>query len=788
VISRLARVEVLFHAALDRPAAERDAWLRAADHDPLLRAEVARLLARHHDDDGVLHDVLAAAVRESATVPLDAQIGAYRLLKELGSGGMGTVFLAERHLGDTVQQVALKLVRGFPTRDLRTRMARERELLAGLNHPNIARLIDAGETAQGQPFLVMDHVDGMPLPEYCQLHALDLRERLALFLPLCRAVQHAHQRLIVHRDIKPANILVRADGMPILLDFGIGKLLDATSRDDTATHVFTPAFAAPEQREGRQATTSTDVYGLGCVLFEMIGGGSVAQARAGDGSLPRPSASAADAQRARRLRGDLDQIVLKATHDEPARRHASADALADDIGHYLAGRPVGATPDSVAYRARKYLQRHRFRAIGAAIAMALAAVLVWRLAVERSHALEQARRAEATRDFLVSLFRFADPGVHRGKPPSVHELLDQGRTRLDTELKDEPALRAELFAALAQVYANLADYPTARDLIGRALAGPAPDPHRLAEWLGQQASVDFRDGNLADALTEVDRALGHLARPQASAEMQLRLGLLDTRAATLKQLGRIPEAAATMHDVLALLPNAGDAEPEHRAFALDNLAHIEEAQGHFDAASSYAADAEAAFLALRGPDHPQPLAVGAYVASLLAARRDLVGAEVKYRSVLAGQRHLFTDDDDRRLSNTETYLARVLLRQDRAADALPLLIQAQARCERTAGADHAQCPVTRQLLGEAQILLGKNDAGLTALREATALRDADTTLDARSRQLTRLALARGLCLAGAKEEGLRELAPVRDALPALDITSPLERDYLARVVRECAAP
>jgi serine/threonine-protein kinase len=784
--TRLARIEELFHAVLEQPTERRADFLVGAEPDAQLRAEVERLLARHTDDDALLRAALVAAV--GATALPREHIGAYRLVRELGAGGMGTVFLAERHLGDTVQQVALKLVRGFPTRELRERMARERDFLAGLNHPNIARLIDGGDSEDGQPYLVMDYVDGVPLLDYCAQHALDLRARLALFLPLCSAVQHAHQRLIVHRDIKPANIFVRADGMPVLLDFGIGKLLDATSTDETATRVFTPAYAAPEQREGRHATTASDVYGLGCVLFELLGGGSVAEQRHGDEPLPRPSSTAADAQQARRLRGDLDQIVLKATHAEPARRYASADALARDIESQLAGRPVSATPDSVAYRARKYLARHRYGTAAVVLAILLASGFVWRLAVERAHALEQAHRAEATRDFLVSLFRFADPGVNRGKPPSVRELLDQGRAQLESGLKDEPTLRAELFAALAKIYANLADYPSARDLIDRALADQGSDARRRAEWLGERASIDFRDGNNADALAAIERALAELPSTPAANTVELRLGLLDTRAAAQKSLGRAADSAATMREVLALLPQAGAAEPEHRAFALDNLAHVEEAQGHYPDALRYAADAEAAFIALRGADHPEPLAVGAYRAGLLAATRDLAGAEAKYREVLAAQRKLFVDDNDRRLSNTETYLARVLLRQDRAAEAAPLVAQAQARCERTAGADHAQCPLTRQLWGETEVVLGHADAGIGALREAVALREADKNLDARSRQLAHLALARGLCLGGAPDEGRREFAPLSAPLLALAVTSPLDRTYIARIARECNAP
>src|SRR5512146_26048 len=305
---RFARIEALFHATLERPAAERDAFLRASEPDPAIRAEVSRLLARAAGADATLVGAIAAAAALPQSPP--QTIGQYRVLRELGVGGMGTVLLAERPLGDTRQKVALKLIRGFPTAQARERLARERNLLAELNHPNIAGPPDAGEADDHTPYLAMEYVEGVALHRYCTEHDLDLRARLALFTQLCRAVQHAHQRLIVHRDIKPGNILVREDGTPVLLDFGIGKLLDATDRDATATHVFTPAYAAPEQVAGRAVTTATDIWGLGCVLHELLSGCTLSEINAA-GRVPLPSAATLDSSRARALRGDLDTLVGK---------------------------------------------------------------------------------------------------------------------------------------------------------------------------------------------------------------------------------------------------------------------------------------------------------------------------------------------------------------------------------------------------------------------------------------------------------------------------------------------
>ena len=456
-----AAVENLFHAALDRPAPERAAFVHANTDDAELRAEVLRLLERHRSGD----DTLRGAIERAASAPESTrnQVGPYRVLSELGVGGMGTVLLAERMLGDTRQKVALKLIRGFPTAQARERLARERSLLAGLNHPNIARLVDAGETADQVPYLAMEYVEGTPLPAYCAAHHANLAVRLRLFVQLCRAVQHAHQRLIVHRDIKPSNILVREDGTPVLLDFGIGKLLESTARDDTATRVFTPAYAAPEQVAGRVVTTATDIYGLGCVLHELLTGRSLPEVRDGE-HIPPPSSVTRDAAQARTLRGDLDTLVGKALHDEPERRYASAQALAEDVENYLAARPLTAAPDSIVYRARKFLMRHRFAAIVVLVVCALIVAFVWRLNTERqrallaeAHAEREAQSTRRSRDFLVSMFQAAAPANTLGHALTARELIDKGSESLASQLKDEPDSAARVALTIAEVYAALGD-------------------------------------------------------------------------------------------------------------------------------------------------------------------------------------------------------------------------------------------------------------------------------------------------------------------------------------------
>ena len=781
---RIERMEALFNAALERPTSERLAFLATEENDETLRDAVARLLAHHTEGSTQFRDALDAAVSGAASKR--DRIGAYALLRELGAGGMGTVFLAERLLGDTRQRVALKLIRGFPTIDARRRLARERALLAELNHPNIARLLDGGDTDDGQPYLVMEYVDGEPLLSYCATHALSIEQRLGLFVPLCRAVQHAHQHLIVHRDIKPANILVRADGAPVLLDFGIGKLLDGTEREAAATRVFTPAYAAPEQRQGRHATTASDIYALGCVLFELLVGENVGDR---EGALPRPSTATRDAQLARRLRGDLDRIVLKATDEAPERRYASADALAEDIGRYLAGQPVSAGPDSVVYRARKYLGRHRWGAFAAVLVVLMIGAFVWRLAIERRHALQQAHRASETRDFLVSLFRFADPKVHQGKPPTVRELLDQGSQRLNTELAGQPELHAELNDALAEIYGDIGEDQASLAEVQSALklGGTGTDPEVRAKRLGRLARIEVgsREG-FNDALTHAEEALKIIEG--RNDDRALRSELLNTKGLALTALARYDDAAASLREALALLPDLGARQSEERANLLSHLVKLEAMRGSNDSALRYAADGEAAFIALRGRDHPDAIKAIELRASLMARTNDLAGAEPRYREVLAQQKRLYGEESPY-VFKTKIALGRVLLRQDRATEALVFLDDVKARCDKKLDPDRIdpQCTMVLRLWGESRAVAGDHAAGVAALREAVAQCAPESDNDDGICNLTRVSLARALCLSGANDEGATLIASVREPLLAQSFTSPGERLLIERIGRECAA-
>jgi len=415
----------LFEAAIELAPAARAAFLDLRCADTSLRARVERLLLADADaaalfSGGARAAALAIGDAELAeALPPGSRIGPFDLVAVLGEGGSSTVFHARREMQGVRQDVALKVLRrGLYSPDAQRQFRRERLALGQLQHPGIARLIEGGVTDNGLAYIALDLVEGRPITDYARDNRLDLRARLGLFLQVCRAVEAAHRALIVHRDLKPSNVLVTADGQVKLLDFGIAKLLDRNDETQTRLPAFTPAYAAPEQRDGGLITTATDVYALGILLGELVTGQRLtgqtgrtpsSQITGGEavGALPAPAPVTR-----RALRGDLDNIVLKAIEIEPERRYASAGAMADDVERMLDGRPVAAHPPSRMYRARKFIQRHR-GGVAATVLFLLAlmtafGIAIWQAKVARDAARSaerEAARANATKDFLVRVFR-----------------------------------------------------------------------------------------------------------------------------------------------------------------------------------------------------------------------------------------------------------------------------------------------------------------------------------------------------------------------------------------------
>lgn len=575
-----------FEAALEQPAAERSDWLQQHCQDPAIRAQVAALLAAHAETEDVLLDMPVASLldalrREDDTTPPEAlvgtRIGAFRLLRRLGQGGMATVFLGEREGADFKQLVAVKLLRrGLHSAFEQRLFLRERRTLATLSHPDIARLIDGGVTEAGIPYLVMDYIDGVPITHYAATKQLGLRARLELFQRVCRAVDAAHRQLVVHRDIKPSNILVTANGDARLLDFGIAKLLDDNGEEAEAESSFgglTPGYAAPEQYSGGVVSTATDVYALGVLLHELLLGERPDPLR----TTP-PSQRAAEADPARwtlpatrsrlrsALRGDLDCLLLKALAAEPEQRYASAGALADDIQRHLRKKPILAREPTRLYRLQKFAQRHRGGvSIVAVLTLAVLASLtaaLWQTRVARIEALRaqeqaqvaqrEAHRASAVRELLVELFENESPGAARAQLPDTETLLQRGAERARTELSDTPALQVEMLVTIGRVYDQLSQYDKARPLLTQALATarklPADEFDILIDALAQLGQLELSQSRYDQALSLLDEALA--LQQHHHPEGRTTASLLHQRGLLYSQTGRNDEAIA---DYLAAL-------------------------------------------------------------------------------------------------------------------------------------------------------------------------------------------------------------------------------------------
>jgi len=476
----------LFEEALTLSPGARVRLLSECCADAVMRAELERMLAADAADGEWLAGGDAASAAQAigeteATEPLPAgsRIGPFELLEVLGEGGSSTVFRAFRDVEGVRQHVALKLLaRGLYTAEARRRFHHEREALARLRHPGIARLIEGGIADNGLAYIALELIDGVPITRYAQEHALSERQRLTLFLRVCRAVESAHRALIVHRDLKPSNVLVTAEGEMKLLDFGIAKLLDDTE-DATRTrhHALTPAYAAPEQFTPGAITTATDVYTLGVLLRELLTGERQAS---GDPRAPRiapTDAAKPQPGTERKLRGDLANIVAKATAPEPERRYGSGGALAEDIERYLDYLPVRAHPPSRWYRAGRFVARHRGGvAITAILLLAIfvsLSIALWQTHVARQQAQlaqQQAARANMVRNFVESLFAPIRYGVAASKQPSLAELLARGVAKLEHSPQLGAGERVDLLAMFSRLYENLGDIPQSRKLAEQAVA------------------------------------------------------------------------------------------------------------------------------------------------------------------------------------------------------------------------------------------------------------------------------------------------------------------------------
>lgn len=588
---RWQQIEEIFQRTLDSPLEERTAVLLAAcGEDAALRREVESLLASH--ESGFTEPAFKRGVKvlqqRAEQLAEGRKIGPYRVIREIGRGGMGSVYLAARADDSYQKLVAIKIVRGgLDTEDIVQRFRSERQILASLDHPNITRLLDAGSTEDGVPYFVMEYIEGAPIDQYCDGGKLNITERLKLFQEVCGAVRYAHQNLVIHRDIKPGNVLVTKEGVPRLLDFGIAKLLGPgpTAGETTATVArrLTPEYASPEQVRGAPITTASDVYSLGVLFYRLLSGRSPYRTlgtsaleleraiceeqpekpsfaigrQAGDppeSDLVSARGEMSGDRLRRRLAGDLDNIVLMALRKEPHRRYASVEQFSEDITRHVSNLPVIARPDTRGYRTAKFIQRHKAGVTAAALVFFSLiggfASTLWQAHIarqERDRARVEQAKADRIRSFLTDMLSYSSPEYTSSNPAKnqdakVSEVVDQAAKRADAELADQPEVLAEVQSTIGGVYAAQGRYEQAESILRtaqeRIIRLYGSQSHQTAEISGTLANVLLGKGNVkeADALfrqdIEIERQLlaqGHGSGKDLAYALAGYGGMLDQR-------------------------------------------------------------------------------------------------------------------------------------------------------------------------------------------------------------------------------------------------------------------
>ncbi|MET0622698.1 MAG: tetratricopeptide repeat protein [Pyrinomonadaceae bacterium] len=762
------KVEELFNAALEVAPGERGKFLdEASAGAPELRREVESLLACESRAGGFLD---APALALSADFFDDERagderagqtLGHYRIIREVGRGGMGAVFLAERADGEFAQQVALKVVgRSFADSELRRRFRQERQILASLNHPNIARLLDGGVSADGEPYLAMEYVEGVRVDEYCDASELGTRERLKLFLAVCRGVAYAHQHLVVHRDIKPSNILVTKEGVPKLLDFGIAKLLDPEYEGEhtrTELRAFTPDYASPEQVGGGQITTASDVYSLGVLLRDLLRGASLSQeaGQAPGGWRSKTPGRKTDAAgvptgdeeggRKAQIRprmfgsGELDNIVAMARHEDPARRYNSAGQLAEDIERYLDGRPVRARKDSFAYRASKFVRRNVV-GVSAAALILLSLVggivaTVWqarRATAERDRARVEAAKSERINEFLQHVLGFSQvgwlsPNPQKTNVSTIAEALDEASRRAEQELADQPEILAAVQFTLGQSYFGQGKLDAAGQHLRasldnrRRVLGPEhPDTVQSMTALAEQFVFQ---GKYAEAETLSREAVDVYRRLRERGDANARWFAiaLNVLGISVSYRGDAPAGEALLLEAVKVGENLTGQDRGMIAVIYGNLGIQRGNQGDVDGAVDYLQKSVEEMRRL--PDRPiSNIAISlSNLGSFMTIKGEHERAEALLREAqdlnrqTVGEKHLFT-------IMSVIYLADNYCEQGNFSQALEEINRALALQRETLKEGHIDFARSWNILGKILTRTGQFASGEEHLRRALALR------------------------------------------------------------------
>lgn len=780
-------------------------------HDPSLADELERLLAERDvlSRGGFLDRGLAGGLPLAEPV-CGARIGPYTLSSMLGRGGMGTVWLAERSDGRYAGRVAIKLLNAALTGPSgEARFIREGTILARLTHPHVAHLIDAGVTGAGQPYLVLEYVEGEHIDVYCDRAGLDVAARVRLFVDVLDAVAHAHANLIVHRDLKPSNVLVRADGTVKLLDFGIATLLaDQHGLSATATSegmaALTPAWAAPEQVLGQPITTATDVHALGLLLYVLLGGPHPVLQHRGtpidvlkaivENEPPRLSTVA---PRGAALRGDLEAIVAKALRKDPAGRYASASALADDLRRYLSREPVTARRNTVGYRAATFMRRHaRGLAVAAMVLLLLvsgAAVSARRLATERDRARVEAARASRTASLITSLMTASDPYATRDREPTLRDVLGRGATQVRRELADEPGLRADLLTVIGRVHLRRGQYADAEPLLEDAVAtlrAVSPEGSSAhAQALNDLGVLRREQGNVGAAIPLLEQALAMRTRVLGARHVDV--------AVTQVELGRALEDANRFDEAEGLYRSALDLRrallgERHRetATSLTELGLLSRQRGDLDAAERHLRRALDITRAVLPADHPNVSSGWNNLGLVLLDRGDYAGAEPLLRRALAIREQQF-GAGHASLAITVGNLSVAVREQGRPDEALRLADAAIASTRAARGPEH---PTLAGLLfkrGNALLALGRHTEAEVTFRDTLRRQEALLRADDWRRAATVSALAAARHAQGAHREAeallVEATAALHDGVGAQGRESTLARRRLTSVRAALAA-
>jgi serine/threonine-protein kinase len=744
------RIDAILDQVMDSPESERPDLVRSlCGPDAALTADVLAFLTETARADGFLeepageraaHLIEVSSQMWNPAARLGQMLGSYRLVSLLGEGGMGVVYVGERDDGQYKKKVAVKLMLAMGSESpLRARFLAERQMLAKLDHPNTARLLDGGLTDEGIPYIVMELVAGTSVLEYCEREELDIQARIRLFQEICAGVDDAHRQLVLHCDLKPANILVTADGVPKLLDFGIGRWLDPDAEGPRAQKtpqrkLMTPDYASPEQLRGEPLTTASDIFALGVLLYELLTGIRPRQRAESDdrtdgpadvaAEAPPPSQAGASAGNRGRIRRDLDAVVMKALATDPRARYGSARELADDLRNYLEHLPVRAVVSTPAYRFRKLVQRNRAASAGVVLVMVTViagiAGTAWQARVagqERDAARLEAERAGAVSRFMIDLFETADPNENKGADVTAREVLDRSLDRIQN-LDDQPELQVSLEKVMATVYYRLGRTEQARGLYEKALAteielyGPASAP--ATDTMIDLGITLLEQGRHDDAETLLRRSL-EIRRGQNSREPQWLTKPIRALARLLNEKGNSAAAIVLFEDSFDNMDADDLADVEGLGRAYNNYAAALSNVGHYARADTAFGLAESYYRQTVSEEHYYFGALYNNWALTVQNLGDKARGEELHRKALAIRRKLKHNQGQIGISLIN--LGNLLVNDGRAAEGLPMLTEALDINREAFGDSHFFVAATIINVGTAQLGMGDFAAAEASYRE-----------------------------------------------------------------------